>query len=112
LKVVKATPWDGREPPVVEEEEFSLEDIMAEEVRREGGREGGREGRRVVPLVLKLVHESLSAFFPTALRVEKRRELRKDNDGKLSLSCGWRTEKGGKPRGGFKRQVWPLGFGR
>ncbi|TFJ81457.1 hypothetical protein NSK_007418 [Nannochloropsis salina CCMP1776] len=32
LKVVKATPWDGREPPVVEEEEFSLEDIMAEEL--------------------------------------------------------------------------------
>uniref|UniRef100_I2CQT3 protein disulfide-isomerase n=1 Tax=Nannochloropsis gaditana (strain CCMP526) TaxID=1093141 RepID=I2CQT3_NANGC len=32
LKVVKATAWDGREPPVVEEEEFSLEDIMAEEL--------------------------------------------------------------------------------
>ena len=46
LAVVPASAWDGKEAVVEEEEEFSLEDIMGEEVRRGGGREGRREGGR------------------------------------------------------------------
>jgi len=50
LVVVPASAWDGKEAVVVEEEEFSLEDIMGEEVRR--GRERGETRLAKAPLIV------------------------------------------------------------
>ena len=78
LAVVTAVAWDGKEAVVEEEEEFSLEDIMGEEVRREGGREGGRDGGLhihahislcLLPIFLSYAH--------TALMLRNRRSSRR-----------------------------------
>ena len=71
LKVVGVEGWDGKEAVVVEEEEFSLEDIMGEEVRV-GGWVGG-----FGVLSTSLSHSFVHPFIhpPTCLHSSERRLL-------------------------------------